>query len=214
MDFEDQQKQEETKEQLVEKFNNSLKEYGIEAECRLEKGEIIIEQNVESGICNIGYDKKNSNLWLSLDQNNPQKRSEKQKRSYKTGTMLNLDKKIRGVTMEKTDRETVIIRIDKNHPVAALSRLINKSIYLPGRYNDWEFEEPFETDEETGELKNEIKWDGEPIVNDETVKCKVAIADISCDWDSGTEVAYACRAAISCVYACVELADALKNPYA
>ncbi len=175
------EKKEKTKEELLEEFKNSLREYGVEGvEVRLEGNKLIVEQKYGEGIRGLGYDKDKNNFWLCLDQKNPEE-SVKENQRWNANTILDLEKEFPGVNLEKTEEGKVRIEIDASHPVAALSVLMNKEkdVYLPGGFNGWKMEKPLEFNEETGKLEGELLWDGK------LVECKIAIADIYVNWEDG-----------------------------
>jgi len=175
-----EQKAEKNKEQLLEEFKNSLEKYGVEdVECRLEKGKLVIEQKLGSGIRGLGYDKNAKSLWLCLDQSDSETIKENER--WNANTVLDLKKEMLGINFEKISDENTKIRIAGDHPVATLARLLDreKVVCLPGRFNNWKLDNPFQVNEETGKLENEIEWDGKP------VECKVAIDGIECGWQSG-----------------------------
>lgn len=177
---EKEKNQEKTKEQLLEEFKTSLEKHGVKGvECRLEQGRLVIEQTLGTGIRGLGYDKEAQSLWLCLDQLDPETIRQNQK--WNANTILDSGAELSGVTIERIDEKRVKITITPEHPVVALARLIGKenAIHLPGRFNNWKLDSPFELNEETGELENEIAWDGEP------AECKVAISDIPCKWETG-----------------------------
>ncbi len=175
------EEKEKTREELLEVFKNSLREYGVEgAEVRLEGNKLIIEQKCGEGIRGLGYDKVKNNFWLCLDQKNPEE-SVKENQRRNANTILDLEKKFPGVNLEKTEEGRVKIEIDASHSVAALAVLMNKEkdVYLSGGFNGWKVENPLELNEETGKLEGELSWDGKP------VDCKIAIADIYINWEDG-----------------------------
>ena len=139
-----------------------------------------MEQKLGSGIRELGYDKEKKDLWLCLDQSNTKKTVTENER-WNANTVLDLEKKLPGITIEKIDKTQMIIKIAIDHPVTALSRLTDKqnSIYLPGKYNNWQFDKPFIFNDEKEELINKLDMD------DGSTECKIAINDISCDWESG-----------------------------
>lgn len=172
--------QEKTKEELLLEFKESLEKYGVEnIECRLEQGRLIIEQKLGSGIRGLGYDKNKKDLWLCLDQSNS--KTVKENERWNANTILDLEKELPGIVIEKIDKERMIIKIAIDHPVSALARLTGKqdSVYLPGKYNNWQFDQPFIKNNKTGELTNEIA------MSSDSTECKIAISDMTCDWESG-----------------------------
>lgn len=192
MNFENQNQpeQEKSKEQLLEEFKDSLKEYNIEAKCNLEQAEqekISMEWKVGEGPLNVGYDKKTRDLSFGLDQNDPKSEHPKKTHDHKAGTMLNLNTEIKGVVMEKSN-DKVKITLDKNHPAVKFSNLVGVPICLSGRYDEWMTKEQFNINEKTGEMEVEIRWDGESTDEcGENIKCKIYMNipdDKSCDWNS------------------------------
>lgn len=172
---------EKTREEILEEFKNSLREYGVEGvEVRLEKNKFVVEQKCGEGIRGLGYDKDKNNFWLCLDQKNPEE-SVKENQRWNANTILDLEKKFPGVNLEKTEEGKVKIEIDADHPISTLSVLMGKekSVYLPGGFNGWKMEKPLELNKETGKLEGELSWDGNP------VECKIAIADIYINWEDG-----------------------------
>ncbi len=173
-------KQEKTKEQLLEEFKISLEKYGVRnIECSFEQGKLTIEQKLGSGIRGLGYDKKAESLWLCLDQSDPATIIENQR--WNANTILDLEKGLPGIAMEKIDGQKVKIRIAADHPAATLARLISKeeAVCLPGQFNNWQLDNPFKLNKETGEMENEILWDGN------STEGKIAISNTPCDWQSG-----------------------------
>ncbi len=171
---------EKTKEQLLQEFKISLEKHGVKGvECRLEQGRLVIEQTLGAGIRGLGYDKGAQSLWLCLDQLDPKKIRENQR--WNANTILDSGAELPGVTIKRIDGKRVKITIAPEHPAACLARLTGKesAIHLPGQFNSWKLDSPFGLNEETGELENEIKWDGKP------AECKVAISDVPCEWEDG-----------------------------
>ena len=171
---------EKTKEQLLEEFKISLEKYGVKnIECSFEQGKLTIEQKLGSGIRGLGYDKDKEDLWLCLDQSNP--KTVKDNERWNANTILDLEKELPGITTEKIDDQNVKVRIAVDHPITVLARFVGKesSVHLPGNFNDWKLDNPFKLNEETGELENEISWDGN------STEGKIAISNTPCDWQSG-----------------------------
>lgn len=189
MGFEGQQKQEKDKEQLLEELNNSFEKYKIDAETKYdpEQKKVSMEWKVGEGPLNVGYTKETRDLSFSLDQNDPKSENPEKTKDYKAGTMLDLDKEIKGVIMEKTANK-IKITLDENHPAVKFSNLVGIPICLSGRYDKWKTKEQFNINDKTGEMEVEIEWDGKRTdARDENIKCKIYMnipGDKSCDWKS------------------------------
>jgi hypothetical protein len=168
-----------TKEMLLVEFKGALEKYGVKnVECRLEGGKLVVEQTLSEGIRGLGYDKEAKSLWLCLDQMDPETIRENQQ--WNTNTILSGESQLPGVKIEKVGEKIKIV-ISADHPIAALSRLMGEGsgVNLPGKYNNWNIDNPFKINEKTGELENELNWDGSE------TEVKVALTDVTADWEAG-----------------------------
>lgn len=173
---------EKTREDLLEDLESSFEKYGVESvEVRLEEDKLVMEQKYGEGIRGLGYDKENGNLWLCLDQKNPQE-SIDENQKWNANTVLNMEKQFLGVSMKKIEEGKIKIEIDEDNPLLIIAALSGKSenIYLPSEINGWKLEDPLEFDEETGKLIGELLWDGNG-----SIECKIAISDIQSSWEDG-----------------------------
>lgn len=164
---------------LLAEFKDSSKKYGIKnIECGLEGNRLVVAQTLGGGIRGLGYDKEAKSLWLCLDQMFPA--TVKENKQWNANTILTAKSELPGVKIETVGEITKIV-IASDHPIVALARLIGKEncVTLPGEYNNWEVNGAFKFNTETGELKNNLNWDGS------RTEVKIAIMDVTADWADG-----------------------------
>ena len=170
---------EKTREELLKEFESSLEKHGVEGvKIKIEEKEgklkLVIEQKYGEGICGLGYDKGARTLWFCLDQNNP-KETVRENNRWDANTVLNLENEYPGIKFEEAGEGIMKVTIAADHPVTAFANLNKKdgNVHLSGEFNNWDLEEPFKLNEETGELEGIVAWDGNG-----SIECKIAISDI------------------------------------
>ena len=141
-----------------------------------------IEQKYEEGL--YGLSRSNSSVWMCLDHKDLKSFEENQR--HNANTNIDFEKKYQGIIFEDIEesekgKTRMKIRITADHPIIAFANLLgkNKEVYLPGDFNSWDAPDPFEFNEDTGELEGEMVWN-----KDRRAQCKIAIRSKSV-WEDG-----------------------------